>query len=57
MTKDPKIEPIVKEAVDYIVKAQRPDGGWTYKYDTSPDVKGEREYKSDTSVSGWQSRH
>jgi hypothetical protein len=54
MTKDPRLEPLVRQAVDYIVKAQRPDGGWTYKYDTSPDEPKEKEYKSDTSVSGWQ---
>jgi hypothetical protein len=54
MTKDPRLGPLVQQAVDYIVKAQRSDGGWTYKYDTSPDTPGEKQYKSDTSVSGWQ---
>jgi hypothetical protein len=54
MTKDPRLEPIVRQAVDYIVKGQRDDGGWTYKYDTSPDAPKEKQYKSDTSVSGWQ---
>jgi hypothetical protein len=53
MTKDPKIEPVIKQAVEYIVKAQRDDGGWTYKYDTGPNQAG-HPYKSDTSVSGWQ---
>jgi len=54
MTKDPRLEPLVRQAVDIIVKGQREDGGWTYKYDTAPDKPKEREYKSDTSVSGWQ---
>lgn len=52
MTKDAKLAPLVTQAVDYIVKGQRPDGGWAYSYDLSPDVKGKT--KSDTSVSGWQ---
>jgi hypothetical protein len=54
MTKDPRLEPLVREAIGYIVKGQRDDGGWTYKYDTTPDTPTEKEYKSDTSVSGWQ---
>jgi len=49
MTKDARIAPVVTQAVDYIVKGQRPDGGWAYSYDLTPD--GDR---SDTSVSGWQ---
>ncbi len=53
MTKDPKLIPIVQEAVGYIVKGQRDDGGWAYNYDLTG---GETKYgpKSDTSVSGWQ---
>ena len=54
MTKDPRLEPLVRQAVDYIVKGQRADGGWSYRYDTTPDVPKEKQYKSDTSVSGWQ---
>jgi hypothetical protein len=56
MTKDPRLEPIVRQAVDYIVKGQRSDGGWAYSYDTSPDdPKNKKDpIKSDTSVSGWQ---
>jgi len=56
MTKDPRIEPVLRQAVDIICKAQRSDGGWAYKYDTSPDdPKNKRDpIKSDTSVSGWQ---
>jgi hypothetical protein len=53
MTKDPRLEPIVRQAVDYIIKGQRPDGGWAYSYDLSPEEAG-KQYKSDTSVSGWQ---
>jgi hypothetical protein len=54
MTKDQRIAPLVKQAVDYIVKGQRPDGGWHYQYDTGPDPDARGETKSDTSVSGWQ---
>ncbi len=52
MTKDPRLEPLVRKAVGYIIGGQRPDGGWAYGYDTSPDTA--KEIKSDTSVSGWQ---
>jgi len=56
MTKDPRLEPILRQAVDLIVKGQRFDGGWAYSYDTSPDdPKNKKDpIKSDTSVSGWQ---
>jgi len=53
MTKDETLVPLIKEAVDYIVKGQRTDGGWAYSYDVTPDVAGAK-IKSDTSVSGWQ---
>lgn len=53
MTKDEKIAPVVRQAVDYIFKGQRPDGGWAYSYDLSPDPAG-GQIKSDTSISGWQ---
>jgi hypothetical protein len=46
MTKDERVAPILKQAVDYIVKGQGTDGGWVYGY-----AKGEN---GDTSVSGWQ---
>ena len=49
MTKDERLLPIVTQAVDYIVKGQRPDGGWAYGYSLDPKFGG-----SDTSVSGWQ---
>jgi hypothetical protein len=52
MTKDARLEPVVRQAIDYIVKGQRPDGGWAYGYDLSPDAADA--IKSDTSVSGWQ---
>jgi len=52
MTKDDSLVPIIRQAVGYIVKAQRPDGGWAYRYDTTPDKPGTVE--SDTSVCGWQ---
>jgi len=52
MTKDERLVPIIKEAVDYIIKGQRPDGGWAYSYDITGDV-GDA-IKSDTSVCGWQ---
>jgi hypothetical protein len=57
MTKDQRLEPLVRQAVDYIIKGQRPDGGWGYSYDLSADSPNGgkyRTYKSDTSVSGWQ---
>ncbi len=57
MTKDEKIAPVLTQAVDYIIKGQRPNGGWAYKYDLSPNGKGKDgkdDEKSDTSVSGWQ---
>ena len=49
MTKDERLPPIVTQAVDYIVKGQRPDGGWAYGYSLDPAFG-----PSDTSVSGWQ---
>jgi hypothetical protein len=56
MTKDPRLEPVVRQAIEIIVKGQRSDGGWAYGYDTSPDdPKNKKDpIKSDTSVSGWQ---
>ena len=53
MTHDERLGPLISQAVDYIVKAQRPDGGWTAAYDTTPDVTG-KPPKSETSVSAWQ---
>jgi hypothetical protein len=45
MTKDERVAPLLKQATEYIVKGQGPDGGWMYSYDKS---------QSDTSVTGWQ---
>lgn len=46
MTKDERLAPVVKQAVEYILKGQGADGGWTYAYS--------KKIPSDTSVSGWQ---
>jgi hypothetical protein len=53
MTKDPKLAPLVRQAVNYIIQGQRPDGSWAYRYDTTG---GDTQFgpKSDTSVTGWQ---
>jgi hypothetical protein len=58
MTKDPRLEPVVRKAVDYILRGQRMDGGWTYGYDITPNdptsADNKDHAKSDTSVTGWQ---
>jgi hypothetical protein len=58
MTKDPALEPAVRQAVNIIVKGQRSNGGWGYYYDTSRDdaksKNPEQSHKSDSSVTGWQ---
>lgn len=46
MTKDERVEALLKKAVAYIVEGQGPDGGWAYSYDKAKP--------GDTSVSGWQ---
>jgi hypothetical protein len=46
MTKDERFIPLLKQAIQYIVDGQAPDGGWQYDYAKGPD--------SDTSVAGWQ---
>jgi hypothetical protein len=45
MTRDQRVEGLLRRAVRYIVEGQGPDGGWMYSYDKT---------ESDTSVSGWQ---
>ncbi len=46
MTKDEKIAPVIKQAIDMILQGQSPDGGWVYNFTKATP--------SDTSVSGWQ---
>jgi hypothetical protein len=45
MSKDERAIELFKQAVNYIIQGQGPDGGWMYSYDKT---------QSDTSVSGWQ---
>ena len=52
MTKDERLAPVITQAVAYILKGERPDGGWAYNYSLAPDTDGK--INSDTSVSGWQ---
>lgn len=55
MTKDERIAPILTQAIGYIVKGQRPDGGWAYGYSLAAVPAGtESGSSSDTSVCGWQ---
>jgi len=51
MTGDEELRVPAQKAVDFIVEAQYPDGGWRYKpnQECSP-----HERRSDTSVVGWQ---
>jgi hypothetical protein len=44
MTNDARLRGVAQKAIDFIVRAQHPGGGWRY----SPGIKG------DTSVTGWQ---
>ena len=46
MSKDERLVPIIKKAINYIVEGQGADGGWMYSYSKA--------VPSDTSVSGWQ---
>ena len=46
LTKDDRFEPLLRQAVGYIVDGQNPKGGWDYNYNTGP--------RQDLSVSGWQ---
>lgn len=45
MTKDERVLPLLKQAVEMIIKGQSPQGGWNYRFD---------KMKSDLSISGWQ---
>lgn len=51
MTRDERLHEPAQKAVDFIVKAQGPQGGWRY---TPEKNDGEWRGESDTSVSGWQ---
>jgi hypothetical protein len=51
MTGDEELRVPAQKAIDFIVKAQYPDGGWRYK-PNSESAPGER--RGDTSVVGWQ---
>lgn len=51
MTQDERIPPLLTQAVDIIIKGQRPDGGWAYGYSLTPDTPDKT--NSDTSVCGW----
>jgi hypothetical protein len=46
MTKDERVAELLKQAIEFIIQGQAPDGGWQYQYTKGPE--------SDTSVSGWQ---
>ncbi|MDO4628790.1 MAG: hypothetical protein Q4C70_06370 [Planctomycetia bacterium] len=51
MTRDARLREPAQRAVDFIVRAQAPEGGWRYTPEKNNGVwRGE----SDTSVSGWQ---
>lgn len=51
MTRDARLREPAQRAVDFIVRAQAPGGGWRYTPEKNDGVwRGE----SDTSVSGWQ---
>ncbi|MBE6427756.1 MAG: hypothetical protein E7028_04085 [Planctomycetaceae bacterium] len=51
MTHDPRLRGPAQKAIDFIVSAQTPQGGWRYTPEKNDGVwRGE----SDTSVSGWQ---
>ncbi len=46
MTGDRRFEPLLRQAVGYIVDGQNPLGGWDYQYAKGP--------RNDLSVAGWQ---
>lgn len=51
MTRDARLREPAQRAIDFVVKAQTPQGGWRY----TPEKTGETwRNESDTSVSGWQ---
>jgi hypothetical protein len=50
MTQDPTLKKPAQLALDFLVKAQKSDGGWRYQ---PGDGQSEEEKRSDTSVTGW----
>jgi hypothetical protein len=51
MTGDEALRQPAQKAIDFIVEAQYPDGGW--RYEPNQELRG-REQRGDTSVVGWQ---
>ena len=51
MTGDEALRQPAQKAIDFIVAAQYPDGGW--RYEPNQELRG-REQRGDTSVVGWQ---
>ncbi len=51
MTGDEALRQPAQKAIDFIVAAQYPDGGW--RYEPNQELRG-RERRGDTSVVGWQ---
>jgi hypothetical protein len=47
LTRDQRVEGLLKKAIGYIVDGQGADGGWVYGY-------SDKTMEGDTSVSGWQ---
>ncbi len=45
MSKDERAADLLRQAIQYIIDGQGPDGGWMYSFDKT---------QSDTSVTGWQ---
>jgi hypothetical protein len=55
MTRDAEIRDPAQKAIDFIVSAQHPDGGWRYSPRRDAQLEAQwGQWSSDTSVSGWQ---
>jgi hypothetical protein len=48
MTDDPRLEPVVRKAAQYICRRQKASGAWSYDHPSDPANR------YDTSVTGWQ---